>query len=303
MKYNQFLAQIKPWILPMAMASGVLLHNVIGRLEFLTPYLIFVMLYVTFCRVRFSEMRPSPLIWRLLLVQLVGSAAVFVAIRPLSLDVAQGVMICVLCPTATAAPVVTGMLGGNVVRLVAYSLASNIMAALLAPFMLAWAGTANIDFLQASMAIISRVAPLILLPLAIAIISRRVASRLTDVVASHQSLSFYLWAVSLFIVVGKSVSFIMAEPPEKIPEIIVLAAGAGVACVAQFAIGRRIGAALGDKISGAQGLGQKNTVLAIWLALTYLNPISSVGPAAYIAWQNTINSIQLYVKQKRAPKR
>ena len=55
----------------------------------------------------------------------------------------------------------------------------------------------------------------------------------------------------------------------------------------------------GDPISGAQGLGQKNTVLAIWLSLTYLNPISSVGPAAYIAWQNTINSIQLYLKQRR----
>jgi BASS family bile acid:Na+ symporter len=72
-----------------------------------------------------------------------------------------------------------------------------------------------------------------------------------------------------------------------------------VACLAQFGIGRRIGRACGDKVAGTQGLGQKNTVLAIWMALTYLHPLSSVAPAAYVAWQNTINSLQLYFKAKR----
>lgn len=72
-----------------------------------------------------------------------------------------------------------------------------------------------------------------------------------------------------------------------------------VVCCLQFYIGRRIGRACGDKIAGAQGLGQKNTVLAIWMALTYLHPIASVAPAAYVAWQNTINSAQLYIKAKR----
>ncbi|MDE7236460.1 MAG: hypothetical protein K2N66_01395, partial [Paramuribaculum sp.] len=78
-----------------------------------------------------------------------------------------------------------------------------------------------------------------------------------------------------------------------------LAVGAGVACVLQFVIGRRIGCRCGDRIAGAQGLGQKNTVLAVWMALTYLNPVASIAPAAYIAWQNTINSIQLYHHARR----
>lgn len=52
-------------------------------------------------------------------------------------------------------------------------------------------------------------------------------------------------------------------------------------------------------IDASQGLGQKNTVLAIWMALTYLHPVSSVAPAAYVAWQNTINSAQLYFKMRR----
>ena len=48
-----------------------------------------------------------------------------------------------------------------------------------------------------------------------------------------------------------------------------------------------------------QALGQKNTVLAIWMAYTYLNPLSSVGPGSYVLWQNLINSWQLWKKRKR----
>ena len=54
-----------------------------------------------------------------------------------------------------------------------------------------------------------------------------------------------------------------------------------------------VGGHYGDKVSGGQGLGQKNTVLAVWLALAYMHPIASIAPAAYIAWQNIINSWQL----------
>ena len=74
---------------------------------------------------------------------------------------------------------------------------------------------------------------------------------------------------------------------------VLLALGALVACLVQFKIGRIIGGRFGDRVSGGQGLGQKNTVLAVWLALAYMNPMASIAPAAYVAWQNSINSWQL----------
>ena len=91
----------------------------------------------------------------------------------------------------------------------------------------------------------------------------------------------------------------MSEPADAIPEMLMLAGLSLVACALQFYVGARIGRRCGDRISGAQGLGQKNTVLAIWMALTYLHPLSSVAPAAYVAWHNTVNSAQLYLKTKR----
>lgn len=299
MRYSEFLRKLKPWMLPLAMLCGLLFHNAIEAVAFLTPWLIFAMLFITFCRLEPKKMRITGLSLSLLAVQLGGAVAVYLALLPVSVDVAQGAFICVFCPTATAAPVITGMLGGNISRLATFSLVSNMAVAVTAPAAFTLMGTTEIDFAESVSTIALRVLPLILGPLVMALVLKGVAPSIHRLISSSQPIGFYLWAVSLIIVVGRAVSFVMKEPPSRIPELVALALVAGVVCIVQFVAGRRIGRRYGDRIAGAQGLGQKNTVLAIWMALTYLNPVTSVAPAAYIAWQNTINSLQIYLKQKR----
>lgn len=290
-------------MLPIAMLAGMVFHDFMGRIEFIAPYLIFIMLFITFCRVKPHEFRITGLSWGLLSVQVIGAIAVYFCLLPLSPDIAQGTFICVFCPTATAAPVITGMLGGSVPRLATFSIISNVTVAILAPILFTLMGTeADITFMDSLTTISMKVMPLIILPLILALLLLKVAPKVHRAVAERQAISFYIWAVSLFIVVGRAVSFIMDEPAAAVPEMILLAIFSGVVCCGQFWIGRKIGRRCGDKIAGAQGLGQKNTVLAIWMALTYLNPVSSVAPAAYVAWQNTINSAQLYFKAKRDAK-
>lgn len=293
-----FTSRLKPWVLPIAMVGGLILHERMALLEPLAPWLIFVMLFITFCKVNPKELRITRLSWTLLGVQIIGSIALYLAIKPLSEDVAQGAFICVFCPVATAAPVVTGMLGGSISRVATFSIVSNLAVAITAPLLFTLMGTNEVHFLSAAVTTAMRVIPLIVLPLIAALLIRVVWPKAHRAVATRQSWSFAIWAVSLFIVVGRAVSFVMNEPADKAIEMIVIALVAGAVCGVQFYVGRKIGGRLGDKISGAQGLGQKNTVLAIWMALTWLNPISSVAPAAYIAWQNTVNSWQIYRKQK-----
>lgn len=290
-------------MLPISMVAGILFHDFIDSVAFLAPYLIFVMLLITFCKVRPSEFRITTLSWMLMCVQLGGAIAVYLLLRPLNDIVAQGAFICVFCPTATAAPVITGMLGGSVPRLATYSIVSNTVVAITAPLLLTIVGEVHTiapsAFFGTFTTIAAKVVPLIIVPLIIAFVLLAVAPRVHRTLASHQSISFYVWAVSLFIVVGRAVSFVLAEPTEMIPQMLWLAAVSATVCCGQFYIGRRIGKRCGDRIAGAQGLGQKNTVLAIWMALTYLNPLASVAPAAYVAWQNIINSAQLYFKARR----
>lgn len=282
------------------MAAGIVFHDFIDSIAFVAPYLIFVMLLVTYCRIRPRQLQLTRYSLYLVLFQVFVAVGLWLMIRDFDAVVAQGVFICVFCPVATAAPVITGMLGGNVARLATFSLVSNGACALLAPLLFTAVNPQiQIDVIQSMQLIAMRVVPMILAPLAVAFILLATVPRVHATISSHQGLSFYIWAVSLFIVVGRAVSFVINEPSGEVPEMIWLAIASLVVCCLQFYIGRRIGGRLGDKVSGAQGLGQKNTVLAIWMALTYMNPLSSVAPAAYVAWQNTINSLQLYYKAKR----
>jgi BASS family bile acid:Na+ symporter len=96
---------------------------------------------------------------------------------------------------------------------------------------------------------------------------------------------------------GSTTTFILSQPGELVGLEVAMAIIAGVICVGQFALGRWWGKRCGDKVAGGQSVGQKNTLLAILLAQSYLHPLSSVAPAAYIVWQNLINSWQLSRKK------
>lgn len=136
--------------------------------------------------------------------------------------------------------------------------------------------------------------PLLLGPLLAAWLLMKGFPKLHAKVRDHQSVSFYMWAISLFIIVGGCVSFIIKNfDINNVATMGWLALGSLAVCLFQFKIGRRVGRRYGDAVSGGQGMGQKNTVLAVWIALAYMNPVASVAPASYIAWQNIINSWQI----------
>lgn len=292
--------KLRTYALPVAMIAGVVAHDFADSIGFLTPYLLFLMLLVSYCKLDVRTMRLSPMyVWMFLGQMLLAWLAYGVLYR-WDVVVAQGVFICLFCPTATSAPVVAAMLGGNLSLLVGYSLLCNVSVALLSPLFFSLIGVhAELSFWQSTLIICRQVLPLLLLPLLIAVVLGRFAPRIREYVRSHQNLSFYLWIVALFIVVGRSVNFVLQQPATYIFEEVAMSLLALLCCVVQFFLGRRIGNRYGDKIAGAQGMGQKNTVLAIWMALTYLHPVASIAPASYVIWQNIINLGQLAMKERR----
>ena len=286
--------KIRSLMLPIAMTGGVLFYPWMDNLSFISPYLIFLMLFITYCRLDFRHIKIERFQFAIISVQMIMAAAVYFLLLPFSHTVAEGVCLCVFIPTATAAPVITAMLGGSISRVATLSLIGNLLTSILAPLVLAAIGDNHLPYLQSFLMILKRVMPLLLMPIAAAFILKYTCPKFHQAITNHQSISFYIWALALFIIVGCCVSFTINNfRIDRLPDIIALATGAFVVCVMQFAVGRRIGGHYGDKVSGGQGLAQKNTVLAVWLALAYMNPIASIAPAAYIAWQNMINSYQL----------
>ena len=292
---------LKTLMLPVAMVGGAVFYPWMGYVTFLSPYLIFTMLFITYCKLKISDFKPDKFEITLLSVQLILAFAAYGTIVWWNRTLADGVFICFFIPTATAAPVITSMLGGSISKVATYSLLCNAVVAVAGPLLFAAIGEhPEMTFIQSFRLILVQVFPLILAPLALALLLRYAVPSLHSRIVKMQQLSFYLWAVSLFIVVGSCVSFAIKRwEPSLSLTMFLLAIGALGACLIQFKIGRIIGGKFGDKVSGGQSLGQKNTVLAVWIALAYLNPISSIAPAAYIAWQNIINSWQLMRHQRR----
>ena len=288
---------VKTIAMPLAMVVGAVLCRPLAQLEaasanMLTPLLIASMLFLTFCRIDLRQMRLKWIHLAMLAVQIVGGVVVFVAVKPLlGVVVAQGAMMCVLAPIAMAAVVIGGMLGANVATMVSYSLVCNIVTAVVVPPILHAFGNGTCTFVE----IISRVAPTLIAPFVVAQVLRYTLPRLAKWFADHSSYSFYIWLFSLVLVMGRTTAFIIDTDANILTEI-ELALVALILCLAQFRLGRYMGEKSGDRVAGAQSVGQKNTILAIWLSLNFLNPIASIAPTAYIVWQNFVNSYQIYKK-------
>ncbi|MFV0329501.1 MAG: bile acid:sodium symporter family protein [Dysgonomonas sp.] len=293
------LNKIKSYMMPIAMLTGIILHKYMGEIAFLTPYLIAIMLLITYCNISFKDIHFSRLHLWLICIQIFGSIAVFLLLSPLNPVIAQGAMICILAPTATSAPVITGMLGGNVASLTAYSLLCNMVIVIVAPIIFAFTGEIeSASFTHSFWIVFQKVFILLFLPFFGALLLQRLLPRVHNEIQKAKSLPFYLWSIALVIITGKTVQFIIdQENPNYIVELSV-ALVALIVCIVQFLIGRRLGRIYGDTVAGGQGLGQKNTILAIWMAQTYLNPIASIGPGAYVLWQNVVNSYQVWRKRK-----
>ena len=201
---------VKTVAMPTAMVVGALLCRPVTALEgwthqMITPSLIFLMLFVTFCRVKPRQMKPSMLHFWLLLFQVVVSVAVYFLLLPLNPIVAQGAMICVLAPVAMAAVVIAGMLGANVPTMATYSLVCNMVIALVAPVVLSLAGTGACSFTQ----ILARIAPLLIMPFAAAQFCRFVLPGAAKWIGDHSQISFYMWLVSLVVIIGRTTAFIL----------------------------------------------------------------------------------------------
>ena len=290
---------IKPYMMPIAMMLGAIFYRFFGSLAFLTPYLIFTMLFLTYCNLNFQNIKLTRMHLWLIMIQILGSVAVFFILRPFNLLLAQGAMICILAPTGTAAPVVTGMLKGNVESLTAYSLLSNMSVAVAAPVIFSLVGSyQNMPFIDSFLSISRNVFVLLLTPFILAIFLKKITPKTTKKIGSFSSLSFYIWSFALIVVTARTVGFITMQNSKNYQIEILIAVIAFVVCAGQFLAGRKIGSIYNNTIAGGQGLGQKNTILAIWMSQMYLDPISSIAPGAYVLWQNMVNSFQVWLKRK-----
>lgn len=319
-----FVKFLKEWTLPVSMATGAIVYlifyfvpelDALGdrlepTMEAILPLFMFLVLYVTFCKVNFRRLIPVPWHWwvglfQVIFVFLIVGAILAFDIRGKNLILLEAILTCIIGPCASAAAVVTQKLGGNLEEMTTYTFLTNFACALMVPlcFPLIVEDKSGMTFLEAFILILEKSSVVLVLPMVLAYITKHLAPlhRFHQWVIGVKDLSFYLWGGSLVIVTGTTVKNIVHA--ETTISFLLLIAGLGLLlCIIQFAVGRYIGHFFRSTVNAGQALGQKNTVFAIWMAYTYLNPLSSVGPGCYILWQNIINSVEIWQHEKREGK-
>ena len=306
----------KNWALPISMAMGVVLYFVYTSLSFLEgtahivnrlisilqPTLIFAMLFVTFCKIKPADLRLCRWHATLLMVQ-VGAFALFAALLILFPHmpgrlVVESAMICFICPTACAAAVVCAKLGGNAAHLITYILLINLAAALFIPLIVPLVNPQEGQtFITTAVLIIRQVFPTLICPLLLAWGIRYTLPRLAQRLQNTGDTAFYLWTVALTMAIAVTTRSIM-HSEVSLSTLVGIALATLASCWAQFTVGRHIGRPADDAIAAGQGIGQKNTVFAIWMAYTFLTPITAIAGGFYSVWHNIFNSYQLYRKRK-----
>ena len=212
--------------------------------------------------------------------------------------VLEGMFICFICPTAAAVVVVTEKLGGSIGSLTTFTIIANIVTMLIIPFFFPMVERgAGITFFSAMLLVLRNVTAVLVAPLFLALLSRHIIPNFVNRLNKHKDLGFYIWCFNLSIITGITLHNIERSSITGWVLWVLMMAPLGV-CLLQFGLGKLIGKRWNDSISAGQALGQKNTVVGIWLTLTFLNPLAAISPGAYVLWQNLVNGWQIWYKEK-----
>ncbi len=317
MNIKQF---VKDWTLPVAIVAGTVVYltfymvpqldsagDVLGGVvDTIFPMMVFCTLFSTFCRIDFHQMRPHR--WHLgiltaqVILVMLNCWIIFAVDTSLEHKLIwESVLTCIIGPAATASPVVTAKIGGNINTMTAFVVLSSFVSALMIPivFPLLERGE-QLGFLSAFLAILNKLSMVLVAPLILGWLMQHYAKRICAWIVSIPDLSFYLWAVQLSITSGVTIrNIVHSEAGHTV--LLMIAVMSLIFCFTLFLMGRWIGRRFGDEICGGQAMFQKNTALSIWVAYTYLNPIASVGAGCYVLWQNIVNSLELYEYRKKHP--
>ena len=273
---GRFLKFLKDWMLVIGMISGAgayliysqipSIHSAGPVLEAICrrtqPILLFLMLFISFCRIEPRQLKFKRWHLRNLAIQVLTFLALcFTVIWAMHRHrvLFETGMLCMICPTATACAVVTGKLGGDMAQVVMYTIIINLAVSIAVPLTVPLLyPQAGITFIAAFSRILAKVFPLLILPCLTAWTVRWIIPRFHHWVASKINLSFYLWSVALTLAILMSTRAIIHSRC-NIMTLAGIALVSMLCCIFQFAVGRRTGRRDGSRIEASQAFGQKNT--------------------------------------------
>ncbi len=277
----------KALLLLLAIALGALIPQA-STFSFLIYYLLMLMLFFPFLEWKLTpRIFSDRKIYTLLILNTGIGILAYVLLKSYNTDLAIAAFLVGIAPTATACPAIISYLKGRVDFSIAAVLATNAFMAVCIPIIIYT--LLDIDIAMQSMLI--RTIILLGAPLALGQLISRFLPALGTSISGFKQLGFYAWLLVCFLAVAKASAFIQSSDV-AMHTILLVVLITGVLCFLHFFVGKVAGGKT-VPLEMSQVLGQKNTMLVVWIGLTYFNPLITLGPIFYLVWHNLYNAYQL----------
>ncbi|MGB3801888.1 MAG: hypothetical protein WA952_18865 [Lewinella sp.] len=289
----------KSVLILIALAVGLFLPQLDAYTYTLRPFLM-VLLFFSFLNIRIdSSIFSRKQVWIALLLPPVGLLVYYLG-QLYNEDLGLTLLLMGLAPTAVITPVLAELMGRRVGYMVGAIMVTHAAFALCVPLMLPWLLGVQLS-VEALSRLVVTIGSTIILPLVFGQLVRQYGGGLKRGLQRIAPYGFALFLSNITVAAGSLSHYLQYEGSTPLAFIGVTGLAVGVLMVFNFAVGGQISPP-GHGVEGSLAFGRKNTMLSIWIALEYINPLVVLGPMLYILLQNIFVAGQI-VYVERADRR
>ncbi len=265
--------------------------------KFLIRPNLMAMLFFSFLSIQLDRSMIRAAHFKVVALNIILPVAFYFALLPFDRSIALTAFIVSFIPTAVAAPILAQIMNRNVALVTFSVILTTPVIALTTPLLLLFVLDISSEFSMIDL--ILPILSLIGIPLVSSQIIRWLAStKVKQSLSKLGVITFPLFLLNLFIACGDASLFLRQNTALSIYLIWGIFAITVVVSITQFQLGRLLGRKE-ESVEFSLSLGRKNTMLGIWLALTYFEPYVVIGPVCYILVQNIYNSFEIWYLDRR----
>ncbi len=256
--------------------------------------LVMIMLTMGFLTVKFERDMFSREIIYVLAANLLIPLPIYFLARLVGEQEAEAAFLIASAPAAIASPIIIGFIRKRTDFVTLAVVATNLLTILTLPLAIPLVATSvEAGGEDSEYTIVISVLTTIIVPLLLALLLRGIGGVVYRVAVWTQRLALYVWLFAIAFACATAREFIIKNNIANEFLISIGLVTVGI-CIVNFGVGYLVG---GKKFAreSSQALGQKNTMFAVWVGLTFLNPLSVIAPVAYIIFQNIYNALQMFV--------
>ncbi len=258
--------------------------------SFLIRYFLMAMLFFSFLKIAINFSIFERKHFLVLAINIVLGILAYFLVLPIDTGIAQAAFVITIAPTGIASIIWADLFKADLRFLTGAIIVSNLTIILSFPLLATQ--VLQLSTQVSSWEMLQAIAFTIGVPM---ILSQVVCNipNLKSRIFQISKVAFVFFLTNIFLATARVAKYLKYETTLSWELLLLIAVIIMLCAAISFFIGSKLSPD-GKRLETELALGQKNTMLSIWLASTYLLPTALLGPMIYIILQNIYNSWQLY---------